>query len=248
MSVAAYETFDTDVLVVGAGGAGLRAAIAAAEAGSKVIVLGKSLLGKAHTVMAEGGMAAALGNVTSEDHWEVHFADTMKGGKLLNDWRMAEIHAREAPERVLELERWGAVFDRTRDGLIHQRPFGAHTYPRLAHIGDRTGLELIRTLQDRLVHHPGGLRPSRLGCGAFVRHGSPGPACTAPQSGYLPGQIRQLFFKVADLVLLLFYQQDEIPQRHRRAGNQQYVHRFSPSSGPWLRCGVGAAGLLRSRC
>ncbi|HEY8762201.1 MAG TPA: FAD-binding protein [Candidatus Dormibacteraeota bacterium] len=155
MSVAAYETFDTDVLVVGAGGAGLRAAIAAVEAGSKVIVLGKSLLGKAHTVMAEGGMAAALGNVTSEDHWEVHFADTMKGGKLLNDWRMAEIHAREAPERVLELERWGAVFDRTRDGLIHQRPFGAHTYPRLAHIGDRTGLELIRTLQDRLVHQPG---------------------------------------------------------------------------------------------
>jgi succinate dehydrogenase / fumarate reductase, flavoprotein subunit len=155
MSAEPYETFDTDVLIVGAGGAGLRAAIAAAEAGSKVTVLGKSLLGKAHTVMAEGGMAAALGNVASEDHWEVHFADTMKGGKLLNDWRMAEIHAREAPERVLELERWGAVFDRTHDGLIHQRPFGAHTYPRLAHIGDRTGLELIRTLQDRLVHQPG---------------------------------------------------------------------------------------------
>ena len=155
MTAESYQTFDTDVLVVGAGGAGLRAAIAAAEAGSNVIVVGKSLLGKAHTVMAEGGMAAALGNMTSEDHWEVHFADTMKGGKLLNNWRMAEIHAREAPDRVLELERWGAVFDRTGDGRIHQRPFGAHTYPRLAHIGDRTGLELIRTLQDRLVHQPG---------------------------------------------------------------------------------------------
>ncbi len=155
MSAETYQTYDADVLVVGAGGAGLRAAIAAAEAGSNVIVLGKSLLGKAHTVMAEGGMAAALGKVASEDNWEVHFADTMKGGKLLNNWRMAEIHAREAPERVLELERWGAMFDRTGDGHIHQRPFGAHTYPRLAHIGDRTGLELIRTLQDRLVHQPG---------------------------------------------------------------------------------------------
>ncbi len=150
-----YETHDTDVLVIGAGGAGQRGAIAAAEAGCQVTVICKSLLGKAHTVMAEGGMAAALANVAHLDSWEAHFADTMKGGKLINNWRMAEIHAREAPERVLELERWGAVFDRTDDGLIHQRPFGAHTYPRLAHIGDRTGLELIRSLQDKLVHTPG---------------------------------------------------------------------------------------------
>jgi succinate dehydrogenase / fumarate reductase flavoprotein subunit len=149
------ETVETDVLVLGAGGAGMRGAIAAALAGARVTVVCKSLLGKAHTVMAEGGMAAALGNVAHLDSWEAHFADTMKGGKLINNWRMAEIHAKEAPERVLELERWGAVFDRTRDGLIHQRPFGAHTYPRLAHIGDRTGLELIRSLQDVLVHTPG---------------------------------------------------------------------------------------------
>jgi succinate dehydrogenase / fumarate reductase, flavoprotein subunit len=155
MADTTYETVDTDVLVVGAGGAGMRGAIAAAESGARVLVLCKSLLGKAHTVMAEGGMAAALGNVAGLDSWEAHFADTMKGGKLINNWRMALIHAQEAPERVLELERWGAVFDRTRDGLIHQRPFGAHTYPRLAHIGDRTGLELIRSLQDRLVHTPG---------------------------------------------------------------------------------------------
>jgi succinate dehydrogenase / fumarate reductase, flavoprotein subunit len=155
MADATYETVDADVLVVGAGGAGMRGAIAAAESGARVLVLCKSLLGKAHTVMAEGGMAAALGNVAGLDSWEAHFADTMKGGKLINSWRMALIHAQEAPERVLELERWGAVFDRTRDGLIHQRPFGAHTYPRLAHIGDRTGLELIRSLQDRLVHTPG---------------------------------------------------------------------------------------------
>ncbi|HXM54669.1 MAG TPA: FAD-binding protein [Candidatus Dormibacteraeota bacterium] len=152
MTATSYETIDTDVLVIGAGGSGMRAAIAAAGAGLRVLVVCKSLLGKAHTVMAEGGMAAALGNVAHVDSWEAHFADTMKGGKLLNSWRMALIHAREAPERVLELERWGAVFDRTAAGLIHQRPFGAHTYPRLAHIGDRTGLELIRSLQDRLVH------------------------------------------------------------------------------------------------
>ena len=150
-----HETVDCEVLVIGAGGAGLRASIAAAAAGARVTVLCKSLLGKAHTVMAEGGMAAALGNVGHQDGWEAHFADTMKGGKLINNWRMAEIHAKEAPARVLELERWGAVFDRTQDGLIHQRPFGAHTYPRLAHIGDRTGLELIRTLQDRVVHQEG---------------------------------------------------------------------------------------------
>jgi succinate dehydrogenase / fumarate reductase flavoprotein subunit len=155
LSTPAYETVETDVLVLGAGGAGLRGAVAAAEAGMKVIVVCKSLLGKAHTVMAEGGVAAAMHNVAYQDTWEVHFADTMKGGKLLNDWRMAELHAKESPERVLELERWGAVFDRTWQGRIHQRPFGAHTYPRLAHIGDRTGLELLRTLQDRAVHTPG---------------------------------------------------------------------------------------------
>jgi len=155
VSAPGYETVETDVLVLGAGGAGLRAAIAAAEAGAKVLVVCKSLLGKAHTVMAEGGVAAAMHNVAYQDTWEVHFADTMKGGKLVNDWRMAELHAKESPERVLELERWGAVFDRTWQGRIHQRPFGAHTYPRLAHIGDRTGLELLRTLQDRAVHTPG---------------------------------------------------------------------------------------------
>jgi succinate dehydrogenase / fumarate reductase flavoprotein subunit len=151
----AYETVVTDVLVLGAGGAGLRAAIAAAQAGARVLIVCKSLLGKAHTVMAEGGVAAAMHNVAYQDSWEVHFADTMKGGKLINDWRMAELHAKESPDRVLELERWGAVFDRTWQGRIHQRPFGAHTYPRLAHIGDRTGLELIRTLQDRAVHTDG---------------------------------------------------------------------------------------------
>ena len=155
MNAPSYETAETDVLVLGAGGAGLRGAIAAAEAGARVIVVCKSLLGKAHTVMAEGGVAAAMHNVAYQDSWEVHFADTLKGGKLINDWRMAEIHARESPDRVLELERWGAVFDRTWQGRIHQRPFGAHTYPRLAHVGDRTGLELIRTLQDRAVHTKG---------------------------------------------------------------------------------------------
>ncbi len=155
MTTASYETVETDVLVLGAGGAGLRAAIAAAEAGTRVMVVCKSLLGKAHTVMAEGGVAAAMHNVAYQDSWEVHFADTMKGGKLINNWRMAEIHAKESPDRVLELERWGAIFDRTWQGRIHQRPFGAHTYPRLAHIGDRTGLELIRTLQDRAVHTAG---------------------------------------------------------------------------------------------
>ena len=155
MTTASYETVETDVLILGAGGAGLRGAIAAAEAGARVLIVCKSLLGKAHTVMAEGGVAAAMHNVAYQDSWEVHFADTMKGGKLINDWRMAELHARESPDRVLELERWGAVFDRTWQGRIHQRPFGAHTYPRLAHIGDRTGLELLRTLQDRAVHTDG---------------------------------------------------------------------------------------------
>src|SRR4051794_12014912 len=146
-----YETHDYDVLVIGAGGAGLRAAIEASNLGAKVGLVCKSLLGKAHTVMAEGGVAAALGHVDPEDKWQTHFRDTMVGGKLLNNSRMAELHAKEAPDRVRELEAWGAVFDRTRDGRILQRPFGGHTHPRLAHVGDRTGLEMIRTLQDRAV-------------------------------------------------------------------------------------------------
>ncbi|HEY3217891.1 MAG TPA: fumarate reductase/succinate dehydrogenase flavoprotein subunit [Candidatus Limnocylindria bacterium] len=141
-----------DVVVVGAGGAGLRAAIEAQAAGARTAVICKSLLGKAHTVMAEGGIAAALGNVWKEDNWKVHFRDTMRGGKLLNNWRMAQIHAQEAPDRVLELEEWGALFDRTKDGLILQRDFGGHRYARLAHVGDRTGLEMIRTLQQHAVH------------------------------------------------------------------------------------------------
>ena len=144
----AAHTYSYDVLIVGAGGAGLRAAIEAAKSGVSVGLICKSLLGKAHTVMAEGGMAAALANVDDRDSWKVHFADTMRGGQYVNNWRMAELHAREAPERVRELEAWGAVFDRTPDGRILQRNFGGHRYPRLAHVGDRTGLELIRTLQD----------------------------------------------------------------------------------------------------
>src|SRR5687767_12160087 len=147
-----YETIDHDVLVIGAGGAGLRAAIAAADAGVSVGLVCKSLLGKAHTVMAEGGVAAALGNVDDRDNWRVHFADTMRGGQYLNNWRMAELHAKEAPARVRELEAWGALFDRTPDGRILQRNFGGHAYPRLAHVGDRTGLEMIRTLQDYGIH------------------------------------------------------------------------------------------------
>jgi succinate dehydrogenase / fumarate reductase flavoprotein subunit len=150
--VAEYETIEHDVLVVGAGGAGLRAAIAAAESGATVGLVCKSLLGKAHTVMAEGGVAAAMGHVDDRDNWKVHFADTMRGGQYVNNWRMAELHAKEAPDRVRELEAWGAVFDRTEDGRILQRNFGGHKYPRLAHVGDRTGLELIRTLQDHAVH------------------------------------------------------------------------------------------------
>lgn len=147
-----FESFDYDVLVIGAGGAGLRAAVEAANAGVKVGLVCKSLLGKAHTVMAEGGMAASMGNVDDRDSWSVHFADTMRGGQYLNNWRMAEHHAKEAVDRVKELEAWGAVFDRTKDGKILQRNFGGHRYPRLAHVGDRTGLEMIRTLQDHAVH------------------------------------------------------------------------------------------------
>ncbi len=146
------QTIEHDVLVVGAGGAGLRAAIETSRLGLSTGVIMKSLLGKAHTVMAEGGMAAAMGNVDDRDNWKVHFRDTMRGGKFLNVWEMAEIHAKEAPDRVRELEEWGAVFDRTKSGLINQRNFGGHRYPRLAHVGDRTGLELIRTLQDAGVH------------------------------------------------------------------------------------------------
>src|SRR3954467_3822551 len=147
-----YETFEHDVLVIGSGGAGLRAAIEASAAGVSVGMVCKCLLGKAHTVMAEGGIAAALANVDDRDSWKVHFADTMRGGQYVNNWRHAELHAKEAPDRVRELEAWGAVFDRTKDGRILQRNFGGHRYPRLAHVGDRTGLEMIRTLQDHGIH------------------------------------------------------------------------------------------------
>jgi len=150
--MSSFDTHNYDVLVIGAGGAGLRAAIEASAAGVSVGLVCKSLLGKAHTVMAEGGIAAALANVDERDNWKVHFADTMRGGQYLNNWRMAELHAREAPDRVKELEAWGALFDRTTDGLILQRNFGGHKYPRLAHVGDRTGLEMIRTLQDHGIH------------------------------------------------------------------------------------------------
>ncbi len=150
--MAEFTTFEHDVLVIGAGGSGLRAAIEARAAGVSVGLVCKSLLGKAHTVMAEGGIAAALGSVDERDNWKVHFTDTMRGGQYVNNWRMAELHAREAPERVRELEAWGAIFDRTPDGKILQRNFGGHRYPRLAHVGDRTGLELIRTLQDHAIH------------------------------------------------------------------------------------------------
>jgi succinate dehydrogenase / fumarate reductase flavoprotein subunit len=146
-----HEQHDFDVLVIGAGGAGLRAAIAAREQGMRTAIICKSLFGKAHTVMAEGGIAAAMGNVNARDNWQVHFRDTMRGGKFLNNYRMAELHAKEAPQRVWELETYGALFDRTRDGKISQRNFGGHEYPRLAHVGDRTGLEMIRTLQQKVV-------------------------------------------------------------------------------------------------
>ncbi len=148
----AYERYEYDVIVLGAGGAGLRAAVEASAQGAKTALVCKSLLGKAHTVMAEGGIAAALGNVWPEDNWKVHFRDTMRGGKMVNNWRMAQLHAMEAPDRVLELEEWGTLFDRTKDGRILQRDFGGHKYARLAHVGDRTGLEMIRTLQQHAVH------------------------------------------------------------------------------------------------
>src|SRR6266446_4140865 len=156
-----YTTHEHEVLVIGAGGAGLRAAIEAAAQGVSVGIVCKSLLGKAHTVMAEGGIAAALADVDDRDNWRVHFADTMRGGQYLNNWRMAELHAKEAPACVRELEAWGALFDRTTDGKILQRNFGGHRYPRLAHVGDRTGLEMIRTLQDHGIH---------LGLDVFMEH------------------------------------------------------------------------------
>jgi succinate dehydrogenase / fumarate reductase flavoprotein subunit len=145
------DRYSYDVVVVGAGGSGLRAAIEARLQGKKTAVISKSLFGKAHTVMAEGGCAAAMGNMNSNDNWQVHFRDTMRGGKFMNNPRMAELHAKEAPDRVWELEAWGALFDRTKDGRISQRNFGGHEYPRLAHVGDRTGLEMIRTLQQKVV-------------------------------------------------------------------------------------------------
>ena len=151
LDVSEIQTIDHDVMVIGAGGAGLRAAIEARHAGKRVAIISKSLFGKAHTVMAEGGIAASMGNVNSNDNWQVHFRDTMRGGKFLNHFRMAELHAKEAPDRIWELEAWGALFDRTKEGKISQRNFGGHEYPRLAHVGDRTGLELIRTLQQRVV-------------------------------------------------------------------------------------------------
>ncbi len=151
MSDTDIERLSYDVVVIGAGGSGLRAAIEARQAGKKTAVISKSLFGKAHTVMAEGGCAASMGNANPKDNWQVHFRDTMRGGKFLNNWRMAELHAKEAPERVWELEAWGALFDRTKEGKISQRNFGGHEYPRLAHVGDRTGLEIIRTLQQRVV-------------------------------------------------------------------------------------------------
>src|SRR5436309_3796090 len=147
-----YETHEYDLVVIGAGGAGLRAAIEASAMGARTALVCKSLLGKAHTVMAEGGIAAAMANVDPQDGWETHFKDTMRGGVYLNHWRMAQLHAQQAPDRIRELERWGAVFDRTKDGKILQRAFGGHTYRRLVHVGDRTGLEMIRTLQDKGVH------------------------------------------------------------------------------------------------
>jgi succinate dehydrogenase flavoprotein subunit len=190
------ETHPVDVLVVGAGGAGLRAAIAARDAGASVALVCKSLLGKAHTVMAEGGVAAALAHVAPDDTWQVHFRDTMVGGKLLNNPRMAQLHALEAPDRVRELEKWGAVFDRTEDGRILQRPFGGHTHPRLAHVGDRTGLEMIRTLQDRAV---------RAGIDVYmectITHLTTGPERVSGAFGYWRTTGRPILFPAKATIL-----------------------------------------------
>ncbi len=194
------ERHQYDVVVIGAGGAGLRAAIAAHDAGAKTAIVCKSLLGKAHTVMAEGGIAAAMGNRWPEDNWEVHFRDTMRGGKMLNNWRMAQLHAQEAPERVMELEDWGALFDRTDDGLISQRDFGGHKYARLAHVGDRTGLEMIRTLQQRAV---------QLGIDVFMectvtdvmKDGSDGQSKISGAFGYWRETGRFVLFEAPSVIL-----------------------------------------------
>src|SRR5438874_272270 len=191
-----YQTHEHDVLVIGAGGAGLRAAIEAAASGVSVGLICKSLLGKAHTVMAEGGIAAALANVDERDNWKVHFADTMRGGQYVNDWRMAELHAKEAPDRVRELEAWGALFDRTRDGRILQRNFGGHRYPRLAHVGDRTGLEMIRTLQDHGIHRGIDVHMERT-VTALLLDG--GRVCGA--LGYVRERGRFLVFRAKAIVL-----------------------------------------------
>jgi succinate dehydrogenase / fumarate reductase, flavoprotein subunit len=191
-----FETHEHDVLVIGAGGAGLRAAIEALAQGVSVGVVSKSLLGKAHTVMAEGGIAAAMGNVDSADGWKPHFRDTMRGGKMLNNWRMAQLHALEAPERVTELEHWGAIFDRTADGNILQRAFGGHTYKRLCHVGDRTGLEMIRTLQDRGVQQGFNVY---MEC-TIVRLLTDGGRCVGA-IGYWREQGRFVIFKAKSVVM-----------------------------------------------
>jgi succinate dehydrogenase / fumarate reductase, flavoprotein subunit len=191
-----FETHEMDVLVIGAGGAGLRAAIEALGQGASVGVVSKSLLGKAHTVMAEGGIAAAMANVDTKDDWRTHFRDTMRGGKTLNNWRMAQLHAQEAPERVRELEQWGALFDRTEDGNILQRAFGGHTFKRLCHVGDRTGLEMIRTLQDRGVHMGFDVY---MEC-TIVRLLTDGERC-AGAIGYWREQGRFVIFKAKSVVI-----------------------------------------------
>ncbi len=196
--MAGYRTFDYDVLVIGAGGAGLRAAIEASAAGISVGVVCKSLLGKAHTVMAEGGIAAALANVDERDGWRVHFADTMRGGQYLSNPRMAELHAKEAPDRVRELEAWGALFDRTRDGRILQRNFGGHKYPRLAHVGDRTGLEMIRTLQDHGIHQ--GIE-FHMECTVTTLLVAPGSGQVVGAFGYEREKGRFLLFRAKAVVL-----------------------------------------------
>ena len=219
--MADLETHPHDVLIIGAGGAGLRAAIEAAAAGASVGLVCKSLLGKAHTVMAEGGIAAALGHVAERDSWQIHFRDTMVGGKLLNNPRMAELHAKEAPDRVRELEPWGAVFDRTRDGRILQRPFGGHTHPRLAHVGDRTGLEMIRTLQDRTV--------------ASGRHGLHGVHDHAPADRRRPGRGRRRLLAPGRAAR-------RVPGQGDRAGDRRHRPKaYEITSNSWEYSGDGQA-------
>ena len=233
--MAEYETHEHDVLVIGAGGAGLRAAIEASAQGADTALICKSLLGKAHTVMAEGGIAAALGNVWPEDNWKVHFRDTMRGGKLLNNWRMAQLHAQEAPARVLELEEWGALFDRTKDGLILQRDFGGHRYARLAHVGDRTGLEMIRTLQQHAVHK-----------GIDGLHGvHPGE----PPQGRRPGVRRlRLLARVGEVRRLQGEGRGAGHRRHRQGVGVHLqllgVHRRRRGDGPGRRSGPHRHGVL----